>query len=283
MLVFIIPVKSKAIANSWEILSKLVERCVKSACNQTPPNFSVVVVCNERPNIQFQNPHVYYVEVDFPVPIYQETEEERLKGYDYALSSKEIALKNADKARKILIGINFSQQFQPSHIMVVDSDDCVSKHLAEYVVQHQDGDGWVLRKGYIYRENSKFVYMNTKNFNQVTGSSVIIKYALHKLLFENPDFYAHSFDLLPGANIQPLPFVGAVYTIENGENILANKQITSQMLNTTLREDIGSLIKKIFKYRLVFLSKSIIDEFGLYPCSVKNEQPVHQRYNLLCL
>ncbi|MEY3867398.1 MAG: hypothetical protein RLZZ338_1289 [Cyanobacteriota bacterium] len=271
MLVFIIPVKSKEIANSWEILSKLVERCVKSACNQTSSNFRVVVVCNEKPNIQFQHPHVYYVEVDFQVPIYHETEEERLKGYDYAFYSKEIALKNADKARKILTGIDFSQQLQPSHIMVVDSDDCISKKLAEYVDQHQDCDGWVFRKGYIYRENSKFIYMNTKTFNQTTGTSLIIKYALHKLLFENPDWYNHSFNVLPGARLQPLPFVGAVYTIENGENILANKQITSQIINTNLMQGIGSLIKKIFKYRLVFLSKSIMDEFCLYPCGGKNE------------
>lgn len=266
MLVFVIPVKSKEITNSWEILSKLVERCVKSACNQTSPDFRVVVVCNEKPNIQFQHPHIYYVEVDFPVPIYKEAEPEQLKGYDYALHSKEIVMKNADKARKILTGIDFSQQFQPSHIMVVDSDDCVSKHLAEYVAQHQDGDGWVFRKGYFYRENSKILYMNTKTFNQTAGTSVIIKYGLHKLLFKNPDLYAHSFNVLPGVNIQPLPFVGAVYTIENGENMLANKEITSQIINTNLRTDIGSLIKKIFKYRLVFSSKSIADEFGLYPC-----------------
>jgi hypothetical protein len=270
MLVFIIPVKSKEITNSWEILSKLVERCVKSACNQTSPNFRVVVVCNERPNIEFQHPHVYYVEVDFPVPIYKETEQERLKGYEYAFHSKEITMKNADKSRKLLTGIGFSQQFQPSHIMVVDSDDCVSKHLAEYVDKHQDGDGWVLRKGYIYRENNKILYMNTKTFNQTCGTSVIIKYALHKLVFENPDWYNCSFNVLPGANIQPLPFVGAVYTIENGENILANKKITSQILNTNLMQGIGSLIKKIFKYRLVFLSKSIADEFGLYPCGGRN-------------
>lgn len=271
MLVFVIPVKSKEITNSWEILSKLVERCVKSACNQTSSNFRVVVICNEKPNIKFQHPHVYYVEVDFPVPIYKKTEEEHLEGYDYAISSKEIAMKNADKTRKILTGIDFSQQqFQPSHIMVVDSDDCVSNQLAEYVDRNQDGDGWVFRKGYIYRENSKLLYINTKNFNQVSGTSVIIKYSLHKLLFENPDFYNCCFEFLPGANIQPLPFVGAVYTIENGENILANKQITSQIINTNLMTDIGSLIKKIFKYRLVFLRKSITDEFGLYPCGGSN-------------
>lgn len=35
MLVFVMQVKSKEITNSWDILSKLVERCVKSACNQT--------------------------------------------------------------------------------------------------------------------------------------------------------------------------------------------------------------------------------------------------------
>jgi hypothetical protein len=274
MLVFIMPVKSKKIANSWEIVSKLVERCVKSACNQTSPNFRVVVVCNEKPNIQFQHPHVYYVEVDFPVPIYQETQAEQLKGYDYTVHSKELAMRNADKALKILTGIEFSQQFQPSHIMVVDSDDCVSKNLAEYVDRHEDGDGWVLKKGYIYRENSKILYMNTKTFNQTMGSSVIIKYGLHKLLFKNPELYCHSLNSsevdLTGVNIQPLPFIGSVYTIENGENIVANKQITSQIISTNLMRGIVPLIKKLFKYRLVFLSKSIADEFCLYPCGGSN-------------
>lgn len=106
MLVFIIPVKSKKIANSWERVSKLVERCLKSACNQTSPIFRAVVVCNEKPDIQFQHPHIHYVEVDFPPPIYKPTEKEVLESYDYNAFSPELEMRNANKARKILAVTN---------------------------------------------------------------------------------------------------------------------------------------------------------------------------------
>jgi len=67
MLVFIIPLKSPQAAKSWSQVSKLFERCVKSICNQTSPDFRVLVVC-EKPDIKFSHPHILYLEVNLPIP-----------------------------------------------------------------------------------------------------------------------------------------------------------------------------------------------------------------------
>jgi hypothetical protein len=68
MLTFIVPIKSRKIANSWTLVSQLAERTLRSICNQTSSNFRVVVVCNEKPDIQFEHPHIDYIQVDFLIP-----------------------------------------------------------------------------------------------------------------------------------------------------------------------------------------------------------------------
>lgn len=68
MLVFIIPIKSARVSSSWELVSKLFERTIKSVCNQTIPDFRVIIVCHEKPNIKFEHSNVTYIEVDFPIP-----------------------------------------------------------------------------------------------------------------------------------------------------------------------------------------------------------------------
>jgi hypothetical protein len=262
MLIFIIPVKSREITKSWDLLSRLLERTLKSICNQTSPYFQAVVVCNQKPNIRFMHPNIHYVEVDFPAPQPISQDSQAMVGYDH-IRSLDIANKNADKSRKILTGINFAAKLNPSHIMVVDADDCVSCRLAEFVHQNPSHDGWVMRKGYMYREGSKILYVNIKRFNHVSGTSVIIKNELHQALFENPEFYFCSFESLPDINMQALPFVGALYSMLNGENILMSNQTFTQMRGQIL-SSIPALFQKLFRYRIRFLNESIIKEFGLY-------------------
>jgi hypothetical protein len=262
MLIFIIPVKSQEITKSWELLSRLLERTLRSICNQTSPSFQAVVVCNQQPNIQFTHPNIHYVKVDFPAPQPIPQDRQETTGYGY-IRSLDIANKNADKSRKILTGIEFAAKLNPSHIMVVDADDCVSCRLAEFVQQNPNHDGWVMRKGYMYREGSKILYVNIKRFNHVSGTSVIIKNDLHHALFENPELYFCSFDNLPGVNMQALPFAGALYSMLNGENILMSNQTFTQMRGQIL-SSMPALVQKFFRYRIRFLNESIIKEFGLY-------------------
>lgn len=264
MLVFVIPIKSRKISRSWETLSKLFERCLKSTCNQTSPNFRVVVVCNEQPSIQFEHPNVEYIKVDFAPPVNSlELKEKEFIGYDY-IASSEIISQDKDKARKIVTGLKSAEKFQPSHIMFVDADDCVSRYLAEFVEQHQDADGWVMKKGYIYKEGSKFLYQNVKNFNHICGTSIIINFKFRYQLFANPDMCNWSFDEFPGAELQCLPFIGSVYSVANGENIFMTTKTKSQMQSQNLKQSLPKLIEKLKKYRFSLINKSIVNDFNLY-------------------
>ena len=267
MLVFIVPIKSAKLSRSWSLSSRLFERCLRSICQQTSQNFRVVVVCNERPEIQFSHPNVHYIEVDFPPPV-PVPDEERTAGYEYGFS-RDIARKNADKARKIHTGLDYAARYHPTHSMVVDADDCVSSRLAEFVARNPRSDGWFFKKGYMYPEGGRFLYFNVRNFYQICGSSVIIAYGLTQALFGNPDFYEHTFDAPPpGAALTPLPFAGAVYSMENGDNIYMSSETRQSIHGTLLKRifsrDVFALARKVLKYRPALLTAAIRKEFGTY-------------------
>ena len=168
MLVFVIALKSREMSQSWDLVSRLAERCLRSICNQSCDQFRVVLVCNQRPHVSFENDKIHYVEVDYPIPNVLPEERNGLKGYEYA-ASLDIARKNADKSKKLLKGIEFAKRFDPTHIMVVDADDCVSRHLAQFVLDHAQDDGWYINEGYMYREGSKDIYVKVSQFNHVAG------------------------------------------------------------------------------------------------------------------
>lgn len=257
MLVFIIPIKSSQVSKSWDLVSKLFERCVKSVCNQTSERFRVVVVCHEKPKIKFYHPYITYIQVDFPLP------KQQLKDLDLQknLSSKgiEIFSKRVDKGRKILTGLSYAEQFSPSHIMVVDADDCINKNIAKFVVTNSDCNGWYLKKGYLYHEHNKFMQIKFKDFNITCGSSVIAKYDLMNFMFDHYE-YNHQKTILPnGINLKPLPFIGCIYSVGNKENIF---QTIERQKEKYKKYGILLSIKNIFRYR--FLTESICNDFGFY-------------------
>ena len=265
MLVFIVPIKSAKISRNWALVGQLFERCLRAICKQTSPNFRVVVVCNEKPDIQFSHPHVHYVEVDFPPPLPDPTDQ-NTTGYEYS-RSKDMARKDADKARKILTGLEYAQRLNPTHSMVVDADDCVSCHLAEFVTRNPQGTGWFFKRGYLYPEGGRFLYLNRQNFNQVCGSSVIIAYHLRQALFPRPDYYMPCFEV-PPVDMNPLPFVGAVYSMAHGDNMLMSAENKKSMYGSYLKglfsRRIFATVRKISKYWPTILTDSIRTEFGLY-------------------
>jgi hypothetical protein len=271
MLVFIIPLKSAQISRSWTLSNRLFERCLRSICRQTSPNFRVVVVCNEKPQIDFTHPNVHYIEVDFPPPM-PDPEEERTGGYEYGYS-QDIARKNADKARRIRSALDYATRYEPTHFMVVDADDCVSSRLAELVSRHPKSDGWFFRKGYMYPEGGRFLLCNVRNFHHICGTSVIIASRLIHTLFSDPDFYAHTFDESPpGTALSPLPFAGAVYSMENGDNIYMSSETRQHIHGTLLKRifsrDLFGLVRKVMKYRPALLTAGIRREFGIYDIAI---------------
>ncbi len=251
MLIFVIPIKSRQVSKSWERVSKLFERCIRSVCNQNSTNFRVIVVCHEKPQIEFSHPYITYIEVGFPAP------------------EPDIKSKRLDKERKILVGLNYARQLNPSHIMNVDADDCVSRHLAEFVEQNSQSNGWFVNRGYLYQYGSKSVFLKRKDFYLWCGTCNILRYNLLELPeimeddfanYENYYFYHRKIRekfSQKGTPIEPLPFAGAVYTVDNGDNIFGS-------LDTFLkRKGILPRLKRIL-FNVRPLTLSVRDEFSLY-------------------
>lgn len=265
MLVFVIPLKSQQVAKSWERVSKLLERTLKSVCNQTSPNFRVVVVCHEKPQIEFTHPHIKYIEVDFPVPKMATFED-----------------KHTDKGRKILKGLICAREWNPSHTMVVDSDDCVSNRLAEFVNKNSQYTGWFIDKGYRYQERNQLIYFKNKDFYTMCGTCNIIRYDLMELP-DVPEYnrgygyyknYYIDHEKLRGVLaeksiiIEPLPFAGAVYIIESGENIyynnIENKFYQNKNLLNGSRGFYPQIQETIKLLNCRYLNQTIRKEFNLY-------------------
>lgn len=263
MIQFIIPVKSKKVTGSWDNFSKIFERTLKSVASQTSQNFRITVVCDEKPDVTFNHPNVEYIHVDFDPP--------NLKG-----SPKEMhdGLKEEDKSKKILKGVEFGKKYNADYLMVVDADDCISNKIAQFVDlnRNQNKPGWFFKKGYIYREGDKLISLNKENFNTLCGTCIIIKPEFIERLFQNVPhlLFVHKTTHLPGGYcLEPLPFPGSIYSMANGENhYMSQDQIKNLTLTNIFSwKTIKGIIRKLKKYRIQPLSGSLKEEFGIYTLS----------------
>ena len=261
MLVFIIPLKSARVSDSWEQVSRLFERTIKSVCNQTSLEFQVIVVCHERPDIEFEHPNITYITVDFPLPTWE---------VDTDHSSRD-----TDKQKKIFTGLTYARSFKPTHVMFVDADDCISKHLAQFVSQNPESNGWLFGKGYEYFDGNNLILLRQKGFYSRCGTSSIVKYEIvapdrnlkvedvdRRWLYHGSRIKKQLFDR--GVILDNLPFPGAVYITNHGENIRNQIRLELQRAN--------SIQQKIRFYLTIagkrILSKPLTDsirqDYGLY-------------------
>jgi len=262
MLRFVIPLKSKMVSNDWTVFSKIFERTLKSVCNQKDNNFQVVVVHHEKPQLSFKDERITYLSADFDPP---------KLGDDLDLN---YCLKNQDKSRKILMGTNLKLKEEPTHIMVVDSDDLISNKIAAYVNKNtNNGLGWFVNKGYFYREGKKFAFYKRKDFNLLCGSCLILgRDHVAKVIVPNPvrpkyplDYYNHKAINIEGKKLGKLPFPGAIYSMANSENIQAtSKNVKGIASRIFTFEKIIRILDLMQKYSLRYLSKKMKNNFGFY-------------------
>lgn len=261
MLVFIVPLKSAKVSDSWERVSQLFERTIRSVCNQTSSEFQVIVVCHEKPDIEFEHPNITYIKVDFPLPTWEVDTDHKSR--------------DTDKQKKIFVGLTYACRFNPTHVMFVDADDCVSKHLAQFVSQNPESNGWMFGKGYEYVDGSNLILLRQKGFYSRCGTSSIVKYEIiapdknmkvddvnRRWLFHGRGIKRQL--LNNGFTLDILPFLGAVYITNHGENI--RNQISLELQRT------NSIYQKLRVYLVMAgkrvlsrpLTDSIREEFGLY-------------------
>lgn len=256
MMVFVIPVRSKAITKDWTGFSNLVNRCIGSICNQTSTNYKVLVACHEIPETKFSNDsRVEFIQVEFEPPILNNKPEDRW-------------LKEADKGKKIKFAAEHAQKLGASYIMTVDSDDCISNKICDFVSENEaDSEaGWYVKKGYLYPEGKRYSYLNTKNFHTVCGSCVIIKPELIDFMYgENYWFNHERTSFSNGISLKALPFPGALYSMLNGTNIRLNSNEMKKRtkFNAFELNSIKTLLRRLAKYRIV-PNKFITEEFSIY-------------------
>jgi len=219
MMAFIVPVKSKTVTSDWAHFSNLVDRCINSICNQSNTNFKVFVACHEIPETKFKNDsRVEFLQADFSHPMLENKKE--TKEADYWK-------KEADKGKKLKLAAKHAEKSGASYVMTVDADDCISNKICDFVIKNtaDSNSGWYVKKGYLYPEGKKYLYLNLKNFHTLCGSCIIIKPELIGFMFgENFYFHHERTELSNGLSLLPLPFPGALYSILNGTNIVLNRE-----------------------------------------------------------
>lgn len=215
------------------------------------------MVCNEKPELTSHFQNVEYLIVNFPVP--ENTFDSKMN----------------DKHRKICAGLLRAQELNATHVLITDADDCVSNRLVECVDRYPDSNGWYIKRGYVYREGTNYVFLNRHTFYQWTGTANIVRIDLLNLV-DSTEANDRNYTVLNiphpkmpkvmaarGTPLQPLPFPGAVYVIGHSENLHNDMTGTNQPLTPSkLIETSAPLFKRmILNYRLKI---TIQHEFNLY-------------------
>ena len=255
-------------SNSWENTCTLLERSLKSMCAQTDTNFKVLVVCHEQPAIEFQHPAVEFLSVDFPAP--------EPINYEDEFPMREA---RRDKHRKILQGILHAQHIQPSHIMLMDADDLVSNSLAAFVADHKADPGWYVDEGFEYFEGNGQLFPIKDRFYGKCGSSHIVRFDILEKIAQttsleniSPRFLHHQdvrkFVEEQGFSLSPLPFPGAVYITNHGDNMWASQGVLLKRYGQTPKAFVLFYLRKLLK-AVVSQRKdaALIQEYGIYDVS----------------
>lgn len=240
MLVFVVPVKSKIIEKNWASFSKLLDRCIGSICNQSNTNFKVVIACHEIPKTNYNNdPRVIFLQVDFAPPT----------------PNADRSQKEKDKGKKIKLATNYAKKIGAYYVMPVDSDDCVSNKICEFVNNNNDSkSGWYIKKGYLYPEGKTYAYLNLKNFQTICGTCAIIKPEHIDLMYDENFWFHHDRTKFPNITpLEPLPFPAALYSMLNGSNIRLDE--VEMKIRTEVKPSkmvfFKTLFRRLGKYRLM--------------------------------
>lgn len=211
MLVFIVPLLSPQASSNWARASAICERTLRSICAQTSQNFRVYLVCNEAPKLGFSHPALEIVEDEFAIP------------------ERNTAACMFDKHEKIKRGLLAARGHSPCYVMVADADDCVHSGLAAWCDRYPDEAGWYFPKGYMYTAGRRWIN-RLPRFDLICGTSAIVKChdadfprsmsdPKENFFLVNVGHFEFRYpEKIGGRRLLPLPFSGAVYVADTGDN-----------------------------------------------------------------
>lgn len=230
MLAFITSLRHPTNSNDYARVEMLLLESLRSVTSQTSEDFVVIVVGNKEPKVPLPD-KVHFVRVRYPAPAERGVRVNRTTLI-------------RDKGTKLGIGLIAARAFSPDYVMIFDADDFVHRDLAEFVGNHPGQDGWVIRDGWMY-SRARSAYQPTSDFNRRCGTSFIVPFEAYAVP-EDLDVRATRSQVraaygerLPkiigahkwavewheaqGRRLETLPFRGAVYHVDTGENHSTNE------------------------------------------------------------
>ena len=228
MLAFIIPVKHPASSRSYARVLELLRKTLQSIGRSTDPGYVVVIVSQSRPAWANTVSNAVFVEVDFPPPDPPSSQQD---AYTWIFR---------DKGCRNAVGLLHAARFQPSHIMFTDADDLVSNRLVPFVNASPAAAGYYMSHGYVYSNRFKLIerrdefwsYCGTSHiiradllpvprFSSMTPSKPDIVSAfdpryLERILGDHNQLRRYCAE--QGSPLAPLPFPGAIWRADTGEN-----------------------------------------------------------------
>ncbi|GAA4187223.1 glycosyltransferase family A protein [Gryllotalpicola kribbensis] len=226
MLAFITSLRHPLNSSDYAHVEELLAQTLGSVTAQTSDDFAVFVVGNRMPDFELPR-RTTFVPVDFPPPV--------------ATSGPRFALGPfvRDKGTKIGIGLAAARAVHPDHVMIFDADDFVHRGLAALSQSAPTAPGWVVEEGLIY-SRTRQAWRVQRDFNRTCGTCHVVAWEAYGVpddleVTATQDEVAAAFgerlERIIGAHrqgrewlaehgypLEPLPFHGAVYHVDTGEN-----------------------------------------------------------------
>jgi len=234
----------------------LFEASARSVCAQLDSDFKYIVVCNQRPEIDFSHPNLHYHVVDFPIV------GELTPDPGTAIEIKQ------DKGCKLLAGTLFARQFNPEYYLFIDADDWVDTRLVGTLASSPSADVWYADKGYYVNARTRhirwvrgmtrycgstFLYhkrildsylQRWPELDENSTKSVYLDTCEHDFLIELLGDHLLSFDRAreQGWSVRAIPFPAVCWVVDGGENVshttIASKGLS---MSTSMSKRFGQL------------------------------------------
>lgn len=226
MLAFITSLRHPDNSADYGRVEELLRDTLTSVTNQTSDDYVVIVVGNRKPAFDLP-PRVHFLPVDFPAPAPPTGPRTAREPFVW------------DKGTKIGAGLAAAASYDPDHVMIFDADDFVSSRIVEYITTRPENEVHVVRDGIMYSRRRN-VFLFQSDFNRTCGTSFVVPFSaygvpdsltpsatqgdiagafgerLTRIMGAHRD--AHAWFADAGYDVIPVPFLGAAYHVDTGEN-----------------------------------------------------------------
>jgi len=161
-LAFLIPFASRKVKSKWNTACAHLRQTLRSIQNSSSGNYRIVVAGHEPPDFDVSfDSRFHFLSLDHPIPS------------DRNYYTPALVL---DKLTKIAAAWNYAKTtWNPKYVMKLDADDLISSELIEWLDKRGGEAGYLIKHGWVWRSESRYLLQQTEYFDRTCGSCLIIR------------------------------------------------------------------------------------------------------------